>query len=55
LTRPPFVLANPGSQGSRKLGLKLLLDWLEAQEEDHAFWAWAAVESFALPASALRS
>jgi hypothetical protein len=31
LTRPPFVLANWVSQGGRRLGLGLLLDWLEAQ------------------------
>jgi Phage integrase family len=32
LTRPPFVLeGNPVGQGSRKRGLRLLLDWLETQ------------------------
>jgi integrase len=31
LTRPPFVLANRASQGGRRFGLGLLLDWLEAQ------------------------
>jgi len=31
LTRPPFVLGSPGSQGSRRFGLGLLLDWLADQ------------------------
>jgi len=29
--RPPFVLANRASQGGRRFGLTLLLDWLEDQ------------------------
>jgi len=31
LTRPPFVLANRASQGGRRFGLGVLLDWLEDQ------------------------
>jgi len=31
LTQPPFALANRASQAGRRLGLGLLLDWLEAQ------------------------
>jgi integrase len=31
LTQPPFALANRASQAGRRLGLELLLDWLEAQ------------------------
>jgi len=31
LTRPPFVLANRASQGGRRFGLGLLLDWLADQ------------------------
>ena len=31
LTRPPFTLDNPASQGNRTRGLAVLLDWLESQ------------------------
>jgi hypothetical protein len=31
LTQPPFALANRTSQAGRRLGLELLLDWLQAQ------------------------
>jgi hypothetical protein len=42
LTRPPFTLDNPGSQGNRTRGLAVLLDWLEDQPGDSWQQRWLA-------------
>jgi Phage integrase family len=42
LTRPPFTLDNPASQGNRTRGLAVLLDWLESQPGDSWQQRWLA-------------